>query len=100
MIEFCRLYAPHDTIEFLLNAHNDLENMIDYWAGLNEQNVPLDDARWWSLTTSDGDLISNKSVAGRTIQLDHWVYPTTLIESPNLNGFEALAGTASLLRKL
>lgn len=98
MIEFCRLYAPDDTIEFLLNAHNDLENMIDYWAGLNEQNVPLDDARWWSLTTSDGDLISRKSVEGLSVQLDHWVYPTTLIESPNLNGHEALRGNSGVAK--
>jgi hypothetical protein len=98
MIEFCRLYAPNDTIEFLLNAHNDLENMIDYWAGLNEQNVPLDDARWWSLTTSDGDLISRKSVDGRSVQFDHWVYPTTLIESPNLDGNEALRGNSNVAK--
>ena len=96
MIEFCRVYAPDETIEFLAKAHNDLELAIERWSELYENDTPLDDPSWWTIMTSTSHSISSKSMAGTTINLNHWVTPTYLVESPNLDGITALKETQRL----
>ena len=85
MIEFCRVYLPPDTDDFLLRSHMDLETAIDYWSLLNEDEIPLTDEKWWSIITSDANIISTKSDRGVSLELNGWHYPTWFTESPNLD---------------
>ena len=85
MIEFCRVYLPPDTADFLLKSHMDLETAIDYWSALHDDKIPLTDEKWWSIITSDATMISTKSEKGVSMELNGWHYPTWFTESPNLD---------------